>query len=56
MKDNKSFMPVMEKSMRGFQKNPPAMEFNMKGFMDRKEWQGLKEEELFYRSTDYRGS
>ena len=51
-----AFKPVMSETMGGFQKNPPSREFNMKGFMDMKEWQGLKEEELFYRATDYRGS
>lgn len=56
MKDDKAFPPVMEKSMGGFQKKPNSEVWNMKGFMDKKEWQGLKEQELFYRATDYRGS
>ncbi len=60
MKNNEpgrnAFDSLMENTMGGFQKNPPSREFDMKGFMDMREWQGLKEQELFYRATDYRGS
>ena len=51
-----AFKPVMAETMGGFQKPNPSDVWNMKKFMDLKEWQGLKEEELFYRATDYRGS
>lgn len=50
------FHPHLEHHMAAFQSRKQSDVWSMKGFMDKKEWSGLKEQELFYRATNYRGS
>jgi hypothetical protein len=53
--NDNAFHPHLLHHMAGFQKMDEQGAFNMKGFM-KGNTESLKEQELFYRATDYRGS
>lgn len=54
-KNDKAFHPHLLHHMAGAQKPNTKSPLDMKGFLETKrDW--LKEQELFYRATDYRGS
>lgn len=50
------FHPHLAHHMAGFQSMQKSQVWNMQGFIKQDEPRGLKEQELFYRATDYRGS
>lgn len=56
MKKDNAFPNLMQKNMGGFQIEKPGIVWDMKRFIAKDEWSYLKEQELFYRATDYRGS
>jgi len=56
MNKDKAFPNLMQKNMGGFQSDKRTQVWDMTRFIAKDEWSYLKEQELFYRATDYRGS